>query len=114
MTIERLYPTGRGFSQVIIATGVRHIFISGQCSLNEKGELVGEGDIAAQTEQILRNIERGLHESGANWDDLVRMTVYVVDYTHEKREAMQQVRDRFISPDAGPASTLVGAWTRRS
>ena len=70
--------------------------------------LVGKGDLAAQTEQVLKNIEVWLRVSGATFDDLVRMTIYVVDYDPEKREVMQRVRDRFIPSDQGPASTLVG------
>ena len=106
--IKRLSPTGRGFSQVVIATGQRHVFISGQVAINENGNLVGKGDLGAQTEQVLKNIEVWLRVSGATFDDLVRMTIYVVDYDPEKREVMQRVRDRFIPSDQGPASTLVG------
>ena len=106
--IKRLYPTGRGFSGVVIATGQRQVFISGQVAVDANGNLVGKGDLAAQTEQVLKNIERGLRASGATFDDLVRMTIYVVDYDPEKREVMQRVRDRFIPSDQGPASTLVG------
>ena len=106
--ITHLYPTGRGFSQVVIATGQRHIFISGQCATDANGQLVGKGNLGAQTEQILKNIARGLQESGATFDDLVRMTIYVVDYDQSKREEIQKARDRFISPDKGPTSTLLG------
>jgi enamine deaminase RidA (YjgF/YER057c/UK114 family) len=106
--IDRLYPTGRGFSQVVIATGQRQIFISGQVAVNENGEVVGKGDLGAQTEQVLRNIDRGLREANATFEDVVRMTVYVVEYDPSKRDQIQTVRDRFIPPDAGPASTLVG------
>lgn len=106
--IDHLFPTGRGFSQVVIATGAKHIFISGQCAIDSRGQLVGKGDLAAQTEQILKNIEFGLRESGATFENLVRMTIYVVDYDSSKREVMQAVRNRFIPPDRGPASTLIG------
>ena len=106
--IQHLYPTGRGFSQVVIATGQRHIFLSGQTAVNLKGEVVGPGDIAAQTEQILKNIQQGLHEAGATFEDLVKMTIFVVDYDASKRELMQTVRNRYIDPQRGPASTLVG------
>ena len=105
--ITRLYPTGRGFSQVVIARGDRQVFIAGQCAVNEQGQVVGEGDLAAQTGQIMKNIERALSESGGTFDNLVRMTIYVVDYGPEKRAIMQAVRDRFIDAKAGPASTLI-------
>ena len=106
--IKHLYPTGRGFSQVVIAKGDAHILISGQCSFDAAGQIVGVNDIAAQTDQILENIKQGLSEAGASFDDLVKMTIFVVDYDHEKREQIQLVRDRYISAEAGPASTLIG------
>lgn len=93
---------------MVIASGDRHVFLAGQCAFNNKGEIVGKGDITRQAEQIFENIEAGLTAAGAGFDDLVRMTIYVVDYTHEKREALQAVRDRYIPRDAGPASTLIG------
>lgn len=106
--IETLFPTGRGFSQVVIARGDRQIFLAGQCAVSPSGEIMGKGDIAQQTEQIFENIKKGLQAAGATFDDLVRMTIYVVDYTPEKRDQMQTVRDRYIARDAGPASTLIG------
>ncbi len=108
MTIEHFYPTGRGFSQIVTATGNKHVFISGQVAFDLSGKIVGIGDIAAQTEQIFAHLQMGLTEIGATFDDLVRMTIYVVDYTPEKRDAIQAVRDKYIARDKGPASTLVG------
>lgn len=106
--IDHLFPTGRGFSQVVIATGQKHIFLSGQCAVDGNGNIVGKGDLAAQTEQVMKNLAFGLLQAGATFDNLVRMTIYVVDYDSSKRNVMQAVRDRFISPDKGPASTLIG------
>ncbi|MEM7078291.1 MAG: RidA family protein [Pseudomonadota bacterium] len=107
-SIEQIYPTGRGFSQVVVASGSRHIFLAGQCAFDRQGRIVGKSDLAAQTEQIMQNIAAGLEAAGAGFADLVRMTIYVVDYTSEKRDIMQAVRDRYIDRDGGPASTLIG------
>ena len=93
---------------MVIARGDRQIFLAGQCAVSPSGEIMGKGDIAQQTEQIFENIKKGLQAAGATFDDLVRMTIYVVDYTPEKRDQMQTVRDRYIARDAGPASTLIG------
>ena len=106
--IKHLYPTGRGFSQVVIAKGDQHIVISGQCSFDAVGKIVGVNEIAIQTDRILKNIKQGLSKAGASFDELVKMTNFVVDYDREKREQIQLVRDRYISVDAGSASTLIG------
>jgi len=106
--IQRLYPTGMGFCQVVIGTGQRHIHISGQVSIDADGTLVGKGDLAAQTVQVMKNLERGLTEASATFDDLVKITVFVVNYDPAMREEILDIRGQFISKEAGPASTLVG------
>ena len=55
------------------------LFISGQIPLDPgTGQLV-EGDIAAQTAQVLRNISALLEAAGAGWPQVVKTTIYVVD-----------------------------------
>ncbi|MRS64681.1 RidA family protein [Larkinella terrae] len=67
------------FSQAIITEGSgKTIYIGGQNAVNEKGELVGKGDLAAQTEQVLKNVQTALEACGATWDHVVKMTIYVV------------------------------------
>ncbi len=56
----------------------------------------------------MENLRQGLEAADATFDDLVKMTVFVVDYSNEKRELIQEVRNRYIPPDGGPASTLIG------
>ena len=106
--IKHLYPTGRGFSQAVVASGQRQIFISGQCAFDASGNIVGVNDIARQTEQVMENLKLVLKAADATFDDLVKITIFVVDYTNEKRELIQEVRNRYIPADGGPASTLIG------
>jgi 2-iminobutanoate/2-iminopropanoate deaminase len=80
------------------------IWVSGQLATNERNELVGAGDVRAQTEQILINIERNLRELGARIDDVVQVTVFVKDMSH--LEAIHEVRLRHFSKPY-PTSTLV-------
>jgi len=80
------------------------IFISGQVSEDNKGQIVGRGDIEAQTEQVLRNLQCVLESAGACLDDVVKVTVYLRNM--EQRHAVAEVRQRFFR-DNLPASTLV-------
>ena len=54
------------FSQVVVAVGTRMIHTAGQVSIDERGVLVGPGDYAAQTAQVMRNIGLALAAAGAS------------------------------------------------
>lgn len=80
------------------------IFLSGQCSMDEAGTTVGEGDPEAQVRQCFRNIETLLAHEGATLADVVKLTCFVVDmdvypaYAAVKKE---------LFPTDGPAGTTV-------
>ncbi|HEY1296409.1 MAG TPA: RidA family protein [Chloroflexota bacterium] len=82
----------------------RLIWVSGQLAYNEQNQLVGTGDVRAQTEQCLENIERNLRALGGSIDDVVQVTVFVKDMSH--LEAIHEVRLRHFSTPY-PTSTLV-------
>jgi enamine deaminase RidA (YjgF/YER057c/UK114 family) len=97
-----------GFSQVIVATGRRTIYTAGQVSIDERGNLVGADDLAAQTEQVMRNVGLALAAAGAGFADLVKITTYVVNYKPEHRAIIGKARMPFFAKGPPPASTLVG------
>jgi enamine deaminase RidA (YjgF/YER057c/UK114 family) len=93
---------------VVAAAGRRTIYTAGQVSIDERGELVGAGDLAAQTEQAMRNVGLALAAAGANFGDIVKITTYVVNYKPEDRVIIGRARTPFFAKGALPASTLVG------
>lgn len=97
-----------GFSQVVVATGKRTIYTAGQVSIDERGELVGGGDLAAQTEQAMRNVGLALAAAGASYADIVKITTCVVNYRPEQRAIIGKARAPFFAAGQRPASTLVG------
>jgi enamine deaminase RidA (YjgF/YER057c/UK114 family) len=111
-TIEHPRPDGllhnAGFSQVVVASGTRSVHTSGQVSIDERGTLVGAGDLAAQTAQAMRNVGLALAAAGANYSDIVKITTYVVNYKPEHRTVIGQARAPFFAGGTPPASTLVG------
>jgi 2-iminobutanoate/2-iminopropanoate deaminase len=81
------------------------LFVSGLASLDSAGKLVGEGDVVAQTTQIFMNLKRVLDEVGANFSDVLKVTVFLTDVRH--RTMINPVRQQFFG-HARPASTLIG------
>ena len=82
-TIEFVNPEGLlknpAFSQIAITKGTGNtIYIGGQNAITKDLEIVGKGDIAKQTEYILKNIETALHSCKATVNDLFKLTIYIV------------------------------------
>jgi enamine deaminase RidA (YjgF/YER057c/UK114 family) len=68
------------FSQgIIIPPGMRTLIIGGQNAVNKKGEVVGKGDIAAQTRQAVDNMIKVLEAAGGTLDNLVRVGLLLRD-----------------------------------
>lgn len=87
------------------------VFVGGQLSSDEHGNVVGEGDIELQTRNVFESITRILREAGATWEDVVKLnTYYCFDGTgaevKEFWEKMTRVRMEFL-PNPGPAGTGV-------
>ena len=75
----RLAPRPIGaYSQAVRTTGGGLMFIAGQVALDLDGNLVGEGDPAAQTRQVFENIRQILASQGATMSNVVEFTSYVV------------------------------------
>ncbi|RAV97977.1 RidA family protein [Pseudochryseolinea flava] len=67
------------FSHIAVTKGNgESIYIGGQNAINKDLEIVGRGDLVAQTEFILDNIEIALKATGATLDDLVKLTIFIL------------------------------------
>lgn len=66
------------YNQAVLAGG--WLYCSGQIPLDPAtGVMVGDGDVAAETRQVLSNLEAVLAEAGAKPSDVVRTTVFLAD-----------------------------------
>ena len=64
------------YSQAIAVSNL--VFCSGQIPLSpESGQLVGAGDVAAQTEQVMKNLQAVLAAAGCSFADVARCTIYL-------------------------------------
>jgi enamine deaminase RidA (YjgF/YER057c/UK114 family) len=95
---------GRGYSHVVTGRG-RLVVVSGQVAQNDRGELVGPGDPAAQARQVFENLGRCLAAAGAGFDDVVKLTLFVLDVAD--LPAVREARDAVIDTARPPASTAV-------
>ena len=67
------------FTNVVVASGpVRTVYIGGQDAIDASGTIVGKGDLKAQTEQILQNIQIALAAGGAQLEHVVKWNLYIV------------------------------------
>jgi enamine deaminase RidA (YjgF/YER057c/UK114 family) len=80
------------------------VFVAGMVSMNS-GEVVGRGDIVAQTRQALANVETALFRAGARFQDIVRYRVYLTDM-NDLPGVRTVLNERLGS--IRPAGTLVG------
>jgi 2-iminobutanoate/2-iminopropanoate deaminase len=95
-----------GYSQAIKAGNT--IYLARQEASDEEGNLIGEGDIAAQTQQTYENIRRILAEAGATMNDIVRMTIFCKDIREFAREALNtgKIAKEYFGHASPPGSLI--------
>lgn len=105
--VEYLNPDGLfkspAFTQAVAVTGpVKTIYVGGQNAVDAQGELVGKGDIATQSEQALKNVGMVLKAGGADWENLVKMNIYLVEgqSVQSGYEAFQKIWGKLANPPA--------------
>ena len=106
--IERMNPQGlstpTGYSHVVTARGGKTIYIAGQVAFDAKGQLVGKGDLAAQTRQVFENLSVALKAAGATFANVVKANTYMRDASQVA--VVREIRAKYQTGDL-PASTLV-------
>jgi 2-iminobutanoate/2-iminopropanoate deaminase len=87
------------------------LFLSGQIPINPAtGELV-QGDIAAQTDQVMRNVGALLNAAGAGFEHVVRTTVFMADLT--EFDGMNAVYTKYVgAPPPARATVQVARLPR--
>jgi reactive intermediate/imine deaminase len=73
-------------------------------ALNAKGELVGQGDIRAQTQQTLENVKAMIEAAGAKMTDIAKTTVYITDMANFP--AMNEVYKSYFSSEPPARATV--------
>ncbi|WP_375425463.1 RidA family protein [uncultured Friedmanniella sp.] len=110
--VVRINPTtwsaGFGYDQgQLRAFPARLLTVAGQGSVNERGELLHEGDVVAQLSLSMANAETVLAAAGMDLSDVVRLVVYSVD-VDATLAAYGAIVERLALVGATPPATLLG------
>ena len=104
-----LFPSlPHGFSQVVVASGRKMVFISGQTAWDVRKKIVGGDSILEQARQAFRNLETAIKATGGTLKDVVALRIYIVNYQAESGTAVGTALREFFSPENPPASTWIG------
>jgi aminoacrylate peracid reductase len=82
------------------------VYVSGVLSLDKEGKLVGQGDVSAQTRQVLENIKDVLAAAGGTMEDIVFNAIFVSDMSYYAE--MNAVYKTYFSSNA-PARYCIRA-----
>lgn len=100
-------PKSKGFTQIVkVENPTELIIISGQTSGDEKGNLVGKGDIKAQTHQVFKNLGTALQAVGAGFSDIVSLNIYMKNISD--LNIVREIRSQYLNKQNPPAITSVG------
>ena len=78
-----------GYSNAILASGGRLLFLGGQVAFDEEARIVGGGDLVAQFERTVENLACVLEEAGGKLENLVKLTIFVQDRDDYQRRAKE-------------------------
>lgn len=97
-------PFGAWTTAIAVRDAEQFVFISGLTARDSTGDVVGQGDMAAQTRQVCENLKSAVTEAGGSLENIVSVTVYATDVTrfdeiHAERRA--------YFPEMPPASAMV-------
>ncbi len=103
---ENISPAGAGFSQAMLVEGKRLYFISGQGPSDAEGNLVGKGDLEAQSHQVFNNLQAQLAAVGADFSNVVKFTYFIKAEAMKDFHVFRAVRLEYLQPDYPTASAI--------
>lgn len=93
------------YSQGLKVKGGTLVVISGQVAWDAKGNLVGKGDLEAQTRQVFENLKNMLASAGATFSDVVKLGIFLKN--REDFAVFKGIRAQYLKPPYPPTTLLV-------
>jgi enamine deaminase RidA (YjgF/YER057c/UK114 family) len=100
-----------GFSHGAVQRGGATLHLAGQVAWDAQGQLVGAGDLVAQTRQALANLRAVLAAVGGTPADIVRLRTYVVNHSPEKLGPVLGEIGSFYGGATPAPNTFLGVQT---
>src|SRR5712671_4326118 len=97
-----------GFSQLVVTSGRKMVFVSGQTAWDLRKNIVGGDSVLEQARQAFRNLETAMEAAGGTLKDIVAVRIYVADYQAESGTAVGTALREFFSAENPPANTWIG------
>lgn len=99
------------YAQAAVLRGGDIMICSGQVAFNAERDIVGRGDLRAQTRQAFENLKKVIGEGGASMENILHLTVYLTEMREFPR--LGEIARQYL-PQPFPAMTLIGvkelAW----
>jgi enamine deaminase RidA (YjgF/YER057c/UK114 family) len=100
-----------GFSQGVVTTPGRTVYLSGQTAWDAHKQIVGGHDLGEQTRQALRNVQLGVEAAGGTLADVVSLRLYIVNPQPGDTGPVGEALREFFLTDTPPASTWIGVMS---
>ncbi|MCI0712869.1 MAG: RidA family protein [Chloroflexi bacterium] len=97
-----------GYSHVVKVTGGTTLYLAGQVAWDMDRNILGKGDYTAQMRQALENMKGVVEAAGGTMDDIVKITLYTVNYSTDVRAAIMNTLWEYLNTEKPPVTTLVG------
>ena len=94
-----------GFSQIVVSNPGKIVSISGQVAWDKHQNIIGENDLAMQTEKALDNLKIAVTEAGGSMDDIVMLRIYKVNFQKEDANVISEILQKYFGVENPPAST---------
>jgi 2-iminobutanoate/2-iminopropanoate deaminase len=94
-----------GFSQAVVSSPGRIVFISGQVAWDKDMQIVGKGDLEKQTEMAVLNVQRAIEAAGGTLRNIVMLRIYKVGLHEDEGVIVGRVLRKYFGIETPPAST---------
>lgn len=102
--VDGTWQKTRAFSPAVITQGGNVVWVAGHGATHDDAGKSLAGDFEAQVHQSFKNLRRTLEQAGGTLEDIVTMTVFIIDSRHGDR--FTEIRKQYF-PNGFPASALI-------